>query len=83
MADETAEQIWVTTKEGAEMTGYSQEYLERLANKNWRQPETERLIQVRNRSGRYELWLPDLLQYMAEHGTGPQIHTRRSEGNSE
>ena len=76
MMDETAEDIWVTTKEAAEMTGYNQVYLKILARKISRQPEGERLIQVRSRSNRYELWLPDLLQYMKEHGTGPQEHMR-------
>ena len=69
-----AEQIWVTTKEGAEITGYHPRYLQQLANKNWSMSESERVIQVRNRSNRYELWLPDLYKYIAEHGTGPQEH---------
>jgi hypothetical protein len=77
VADERAdEQIWVTTKEGAEITGYHQDYLRKLASKFLSQPEHIRLIQVRNRSSRYELWLPDLYKYMAEHGNGPQDHDR-------
>jgi hypothetical protein len=63
--------IWVTTREGAELTGYNRQYLEKLAKKNWRVPEDERLIKIRNRSRRYELWLPDLLRYIEEIGYGP------------
>ncbi len=66
------QEIWVLTGEGAELTGYSQEYLEKMANKNWRLPEDDRLIKTRKRRGRYELWLPDLLRYIEEIGNGPQ-----------
>ncbi len=65
------QEIWVTTPEGAELTGYSREYLEKMANKNWRLPEDERLIKFRSRSKRYELWLPDVLRYIDEIGYGP------------
>jgi hypothetical protein len=75
---QAAEQIWVTTKEGAEITGYNQDYLMILARKISRQPEHERLIQIRNRSNRYEFWLPDLYKYAAEHGNGPQEHDRHT-----
>jgi hypothetical protein len=73
MAKEFApeQQIWVTTREGAEVTGYNKQYLEKLAKKNWRLPENERDIKIRNRSRRYELWLPDLLIYIEEIGYGP------------
>jgi hypothetical protein len=75
MANELApdQQIWVTTREGSEQTGYNSEYLEQLARKNWRLQEDERLIKTRKRSGRYELWLPDLLRYIKEIGNGPQL----------
>lgn len=66
------QEIWVITPEGAEITGYSREYLEQLARKNWRLPEAERLIKLRKRANRYEIWLPDLLRYIAEVGNGPQ-----------
>jgi hypothetical protein len=71
MAEPVTEEIWVSTSEGAAITGYSQEYLEKLANKNLRQPEEKRLIQVRKRTGRYELWLPDIFKYIDQHGIGP------------
>lgn len=67
------QEIWVMTREGAELTGYSSEYIEQMARKNIKLPEDERLIKVRKRSGYfYELWLPDLLQYIDEIGHGPQ-----------
>ena len=66
------QEIWVMTVEGAELTGYNREYLEKLATKNWRLPEDERIIKLRKRAGRfYELWLPDLLRYIEEIGNGP------------
>ena len=74
MANEIAsdQEIWVITKEGAELTGYSSEYLEQLARKNSKLPEDERHIKVRKRGGYfYELWLPDLLRYITEIGYGP------------
>lgn len=73
MAKELApdQQIWVMTSEGAELTGYSREYLEQLARKNTRLPEDERSIKIRMRSNRYELWLPDLLHYIKNIGYGP------------
>jgi hypothetical protein len=76
--EKAAEQIWVTTKEGAEITGYHQDYLRKLASKILTLPESERVIQIRNRSNRFELWLPDLYKYMAEHGYGPQEHDRHT-----
>ena len=72
------QEIWVMTREGAELTGYSAEYLEKLTNKNSRLPEDERQIKVRKRIGRYhELWLPDLLRYIDEIGTGPMNSAKK------
>ena len=65
------QEIWVMTTEGAELTGYSREYLERMASKALKLPEDERVIKVRMRARRYELWLPDLLRYIDEIGYGP------------
>ena len=66
------QEIWVMTREGAELTGYSREYVEKLAHKNLQLPEDERQIKVRRRSGHYyELWLPDVLRYIDEIGYGP------------
>ena len=65
------QEIWVLTGEGAELTGYSREYLEQLARKNFRLSEDERNIKIRMRANRYELWFPDLLRYIQEIGYGP------------
>ncbi len=73
MANEIApdQAIWVMTEEGAEITGYSRNYLQKLAKQIFSQPEHERLIKIRMRSRRYEFWLPDLMHYIAEIGYGP------------
>jgi hypothetical protein len=69
------QQVWVTTNEAEELTGYNRQYLKKLANKNANLPEDERLIKVRKRSGLfYELWLPDLLRYIKEIGYGPHLN---------
>ena len=65
------QQIWVMTTEGAEATGYNRYYLEKLAKKMSRLPDDERVIKVRKRLGRHELWPPDLLLYIDEIGYGP------------
>ena len=66
------QQVWVTTNEAEELTGYNRQYLKKLAHKNAKLPEDERVIKVRKRSGLfYELWLPDLLRYIQEIGYGP------------
>ena len=65
------QEIWVTTNEAEELTGYNRRYLKQLAHKNSHLPEDERDIKVRLRARRYELWLPDLLRYIDEIGYGP------------
>jgi len=67
-----ADQMWVNTNEASELTGYNHKYLIQLASKCWKIPEDERPIQMLNRSGRYEFWLPDLIKYFAQPGHGPQ-----------
>jgi hypothetical protein len=65
------QETWVMMTEGAELTGYNSRYLGQLAKKNLLLSEDERDIKVRKRSGRLELWLPDLLRYINEIGYGP------------
>jgi hypothetical protein len=65
------EETWVNTTEGAEITGYHRDYVQRLARDSWNLDEEQRIIKVRQRAGRYELWLPDLFKYIADHGYGP------------
>lgn len=79
MSDEyPTEEIWVNTTEASEITGYNPDYLQQLARKIWRKPEAERVIKLRNRSRRYEFWLPDLVKYIQEHGYGPRKPGSRS-----
>jgi hypothetical protein len=66
------EETWVNTTEGAELTGYHPDHVRELARINWNKPEQERLIKVRRRSNRYDIWLPDLVAYIDAHGHGPQ-----------
>ena len=61
MSDEEvklAEEIWVNTAEGAEITGYNSDSLRKLASNMAKKPEEERMIKVRRRTSRWELWLP-------------------------
>ena len=71
------QQTWVMTTEGAELTGYNRQYLEKLARKYLQLPEDERSIKVRMRARRYELWLPDLLRYIEETGYGPHLDNKK------
>jgi hypothetical protein len=71
--DRAVEQIWVSTVEGAEITGFNQQYLQKLALKISRLPEDERVIRIRRRGGRNELWLPDLYNYIETSGRGPTL----------
>jgi hypothetical protein len=65
------EEIWVSTGEGAELTGYNMDYLRQLAYRMYQQPEDERPIKIRNRARRYEFWLPDLIAFFEKFGHGP------------
>ncbi len=67
------EEIWVNTREGAEKTGYNRQYVKLLAMKFWRLSEEERPIQMRKRSNGFELWLPDLVDYINKVGRGPYL----------
>ncbi len=66
------EEIWVNTSEATELTGYFHTHVRKLARDNWALPEEQRAIRIRRRAGRYDIWLPDLVKYMKERGTGPQ-----------
>jgi hypothetical protein len=60
------DEIWVNTNEGAEITGYFSAHVRKLARDNWKLPEDQRLIRVRRRVERYEIWLPDLIKYIED-----------------
>ncbi len=68
----SVDQTWVNVREGAEITRYSRSHLKAIMMKVWRMPEDERPIQVRKRSNGFDIWLPDLVAYLNEHGHGPQ-----------
>lgn len=69
---EEVQEIWVTTTEAADLTGYNPGALQRLALKLWKQEESERPIKMLFRSRRYEFWLPDLIAYISTPRHGPQ-----------
>jgi hypothetical protein len=73
MSEQVAKRIWVNTAEGAEITGYNRDHVQKLARDNWKLPERERLIKVRNKGNRYDIWLPDLMEYIRTHGYGPHL----------
>jgi hypothetical protein len=73
------EETWVNTTEGAEITGYNADYLQQIARKMWQLAEDKRAIKVRNRSRRYELWLPDLIAYIEATRHGPQPKRTKKE----
>lgn len=66
------DETWVSTVEAEQITGYARRYLQQLARHFYSLPENERLIRVRKRNIGYELWLPDIVKYIDEHGNGPK-----------
>jgi hypothetical protein len=74
--DFVVEETWVTITEATEKTGYSHYHLQKLARDNWILPENERAFRVRKPANGYLVWLPDLIQYIDEHGNGPYIKKR-------
>jgi hypothetical protein len=81
MSDEsqqTVEAIWDNVTEGAQITGYSREYMVKLAKKIFDRPEHEREVRIRKRTNGYDLWLPDLVAYMQQSDHGPYRKKSRS-----
>ncbi len=66
------DEIWVNVTEASEITGYNIEHMRRLARENWKLPEEERSIRILKRSNRYDVWLPDVVNYVSNLGRGPQ-----------
>lgn len=64
LMENTNDEIWVSTSEGARITGYNQNHLQKLARINWNLPEEERTLKINKRSHGYEIWLPDLIKYI-------------------
>jgi hypothetical protein len=59
-----SQEIWVDIYEAAERTGYSVDGMRKVAQRIGRQPEEEREIKMRKRTSRWELWLPDVIDYV-------------------
>ena len=79
MADselEKVEAIWVNMSEAAEISGYNYHSIRKLAWKLGQEPEEQREIKVRKRSNGWEMWLPDLVNYMRRSRTGPPIKSK-------
>jgi hypothetical protein len=64
------EETWVSTNEGAAITGYHLDHVRRLARENMRLPEAERSFRVRKDGHAYAIWLPDLLSYFDKDDNG-------------
>lgn len=69
---EAVTETWVNVTEGAEITGYHRDHVQRLARNSWKLPENEREIRVRLRSNGYDIWLPDLVKYIEGLKRGPR-----------
>jgi len=65
------EEIWVNVTQAADITGYNRQYVLRLARNLWKLPEKSRPIKMWKRSSGYDLWLPDLMNYIENIGHGP------------
>jgi hypothetical protein len=74
----SVEETWVNASEGAEITGYHQDYLSTLATQMLEKPENEREIRVKKRSTGSEMWLPDLMAYRYRVGHGPRKRNSKS-----
>lgn len=65
-----SKEIWVDLFEAAEITGYNYHSMRRLIYGISQYPEDEREIRLRKRTSRWELWLPDLIDYVRRPGRG-------------
>lgn len=82
MADDEvnlAEETWVNTAEGAQITGYDPDSLRKLASNMAKKPEEERTIKVRRRTSGWEIWLPDLVLYVEQPRPGPILKSKKSD----
>lgn len=63
---------WVNVAEGAEISGYNRGYVNKLMTKMSKIPEDKREIRIRRRTHGYDIWLPDLINYVQKRGHGPK-----------
>jgi hypothetical protein len=68
-----AEEIWVSVAQATQMTGYNHDHVRRLARESWRLPEDHRRIRVRKDDHAYEIWLPDLINYIERRIPPPAL----------
>ena len=73
-----SKEIWVDINEATELTGYNRESMRSLAQRMSLKSDEEREINIRKRSNRWELWLPDLLFYINEPGHGAKQKRKES-----
>ena len=73
-----SKEIWVDLYEAAELTGYSIVGLRGVIQRMKQLAEEEREIKVRKRTGRWELWLPDILIYVDRPNRGPNRRGKQS-----
>jgi hypothetical protein len=77
------EETWVNIVEAAESTGYNRNYIQKLVKKLSKQPEEEREIRLRLRTSYWEVWLPDLVQYISTNSMrGPRKKRKSRETTS-
>lgn len=57
--------VWVDSAGGAQITGFTQVYLEILAQQQAALPADKRSVKIRQRGEKYEFWMPDLVRLMA------------------
>ena len=80
MSDEevkVAEEIWVNLSEATEITGYNYNSLRKVIWQMAQEPEEQRSIKIKKRSNAWELWLPDLMNFMQEPRRGPQAKRKK------
>jgi hypothetical protein len=78
------EEIWVNLAEGAKATGYNRQYVQKLIKKMSQKPEGERDIRMRWREFFWEVWLPDLVNYVSSNAMrGPRRKRKTKEASSE
>ena len=74
-----SQEIWVNTAEATEITGYNYHSIRRLIQRFANQPEEKRDVKMRRRSTGWEMWLPDLMAYVAKPRPGPQIKSKKED----
>lgn len=69
---EKVEEIWLNLAEAAALTGYNIYSLRKAIWRIAQDAEEERPVKLRKRSNGWEVWLPDLIEFLKEPRRGPQ-----------